>query len=77
MFPVAALKKFRQTMEARMHLTGEPIDDFKTVYDRFAQAYNLATARDDSAGNGRWAAIPIRIENTAICSMRWPSPGRM
>lgn len=40
-FPVAALKKFRQTMEARMHLTGEPIDDFKTVYDRFAQAYNL------------------------------------
>ena len=30
-----------------MHLTGEPIDDFKTVYDRFAQAYNLATARDE------------------------------
>lgn len=46
-FPVVALKKFRQTMEARMHLTGEPIDDFKTVYDRFAQAYNLATARDE------------------------------
>lgn len=46
--PMKALKKFRQTMEARMHLKGEPLDDFKTVYDRFAGAYNLAIDRDEA-----------------------------